>query len=273
MESRDKLSEYLDIEFLQILQDRLADEFEIGSIITDINGKPLTKQSNFSEFCGNCTRGNKLGLERCMKCDAYGGKKAQELKKPIIYKCHAGLIDFASPIIINDKIVGCFLCGQVLCEKPDEEKFRQIAKEIGVDEELYIKALRQVKIIPYEDIVYAANFLYELSSKLSNFSNYQNIGMTTSKHCYNSINKFDSFINKLKNRKFIQHSTFSTNENFLRRIYETVFKKFHIDEEKIYRIEQNINFLSEEANNISIKIKNAEEHYSNFDITTLKLKK
>lgn len=270
MKSGENIYEYLDIEFFQTLQDRLATEFGIGSIITDINGKPLTKQSNFSEFCSKCTRGTEIGLKRCMECDAYGGNKAKELKKPVIYRCHAGLIDFASPIIIKDKIVGCFLCGQILAEKPNEENFRKIAREIGVDEEEYIAALRKVKVIPYDKIEYAANFLYELSSKLSNFSDYQDTGMKTSKCCYNSIDKFDKFLLRLKARNFIPTDTISNFQGFFKRIYDTLFKRFNIDDEKIYKIEQSINFLSEETNNISQKIKNTEQHYSNFDINSIK---
>lgn len=37
-------------------------------------------------------------------------------KKPIVYKCHVGLTDFASPIIIEDKLIGCFLCGQIITD-------------------------------------------------------------------------------------------------------------------------------------------------------------
>lgn len=39
-EKNSKFPEFLDIEFFQILQDRLAEEFGIGSVITDINGLP-----------------------------------------------------------------------------------------------------------------------------------------------------------------------------------------------------------------------------------------
>lgn len=35
--------DFLDIEFFQILQNRFAEEFGIASIITDINGSPITK--------------------------------------------------------------------------------------------------------------------------------------------------------------------------------------------------------------------------------------
>lgn len=270
MKNKENLSEYLDIEFFQTIQDKLAFEFGIGSIITDINGKPLTKQSNFSDFCSKCIRGTELGFKRCMECDSYGGNKAKEIKKPIIYKCHAGLIDFASPIIIKGEIVGCFLCGQILSEKPDENKFKEIARELNIDEEKYITALKKVRIIPYENIEYAANFLYELSSKLSNFLDYQEAGMKTSKCCYNSISKFDNFLWRLKLRNFITSNTISNFQGFFKRVYDTLFKKFNIDDEKLYKIQHNISFLSEETNNISQKIKNTEKNYSNFDINSFK---
>ena len=270
MGNKNNRSEYIDVEFFQTLQDKLAAEFGIASIITDINGKPITYQSNFSDFCGKYTRGSKVGFHRCMKCDAYGGNKAKELKKPVIYKCHAGLIDFASPIIIKDKIVGCFLCGQVLAEQPDEEKFRKIAKEIGIDENDYIEALRKVKIMPYEKIEYAANFLYELSSKLSNFSDYQDTGMKTSNQCYNSINKFDNFLRILKAKNFIPSSTISNFQSFLIRVHDTIFKKFNIDDKRILELEHSINFLFDETENISKKIKNTEQNYSKFDINSIK---
>ena len=270
MKNRDNSSEYLDIEFFQTLQDKLAAEFGIASIITDINGKPITHQSNFSDFCSKYTRGSKIGFQRCMKCDSYGGNRAKELKKPVIYKCHAGLIDFASPIIIKDKIVGCFLCGQILAEQPNEDKFKKIAKEIGVDEKEYIDALRKVKIMPYEKIEYAANFLYELSSKLSNFSDYQDTGMKTSNQCYNSINKFDNFLRILKAKNFIPSTSISNFQGFLKRIYDTLFKKFNIDDNRISELEQRINFLFKETDNISKKIKNTEQNYSKFDINSIK---
>jgi len=93
---------FLDIDFFQTLQDRFAEEFGIASIITDVNGVPLTKPSNFTDFCINHVRGCEVGLKKCQFFDAYGGCKAKINKKPIIYPCHAGLIDFASPIIMGD---------------------------------------------------------------------------------------------------------------------------------------------------------------------------
>ena len=55
---------FLDIDFFQTLQDRFAEEFGIASIITDVNGVPLTKPSNFTDFCINHVRGCEVGLKK-----------------------------------------------------------------------------------------------------------------------------------------------------------------------------------------------------------------
>lgn len=260
--SNNNIPEFLDIEFLQILQDRLAEEFGIGSIITDINGLPLTKPSNFSEFCIKHTRGTEAGLKKCMLCDAYGGVKAKTLKKPIVYRCHAGLIDFASPIIMENTLVGCFLCGQVLSEKPDENKFRRIAREIGVDEDTYIKALRNVKIYPYEKIEYTANFLYEISSKISNFTYHQNTGISAGKLCKKSINEFDDFLKNLNNNTI---PSTNTNQSFLLKFWEricnTLFKNYSSNEKNLEEFNKKIENFSNETDVVIEKIKFAREHF------------
>lgn len=253
----------LDIEFFQILQNRFAEEFGIASVITDINGIPITEPSNFSEFCSIHTRGSKIGFKKCTLCDAYGGLQAKALKKPVVYRCHAGLIDFASPIIIGDKLVGCFLCGQLLSEKPDEEKFRKTAQDIGVDEEIYLEAVKKVKIMPYEKIEYAANFLYDISSKISNFSYHQNTGISANNLCRSSIEEFSDFL------KNIDISDLKENKktSFFKKLHATLFKKFSITDKKIYQVDKSIDSCLNELDKISDKVKSTEKNFKYFNIT------
>ena len=45
--------------------------------------------------------------------------------RSIAYTCHAGLIDFAAPIVVNDELIGCFIGGQVLLEEPDLDEMKK----------------------------------------------------------------------------------------------------------------------------------------------------
>ena len=50
-----------------------------------------------------------------------------------MFECHAGLIDFAAPIILDGRHVGTILGGQILTETPESDKYRRVARGIGVD--------------------------------------------------------------------------------------------------------------------------------------------
>lgn len=256
---------FLDIKFFQTLQDRFSEEFGIASIITDINGQPLTEPSNFTDFCIKHVRACEKGLKKCQFFDAYGGVKAKINKKPIIYPCHAGLIDFASPIIMGDTQVGCFLCGQVLTEKPNEDKFREYAKEIGIDEDEYIEALRKVKILPYEKIEYIANFLYKISSKMSNFIYYQNIGISANEFYKLSIDKFNKSLQNNKKNK-VEQQKFSF-KNILVEVSETLKINYKIDEKKLLKINKISDDISKKSFSIIKNIKNTIKKFNNFDIS------
>lgn len=252
----------LDIEFFQILQDRLSKEFQIASVITDVNGFPITKPSNFTEFCGDHTRKTELGFKKCMLCDSYGGTKAMLLKKPIVYKCHAGLIDFASPILMGDKLIGCFLCGQVLSEKPDKEKFTNISREFGIDSDVYLDAVDKIKILPYEEIEYIANFVYKISSKISDFTYYQDVGMASSKNLKKSTEEFNLFLENIEKTSSSIDSDFKyTVKNFFLRISDTLFKKFEVNDAKISSINNQINSISYETSKIDTKLKETKENF------------
>ncbi len=160
------LLDIIDRKTLQELQDAFADATNMAALTTDDSGA-VTELSNGTDFCMNFTRASKVGCERCNQCDLMGGEQSSKTGKPAVYYCHGGLVDFAAPIILNGKHIGSLIGGQVLPEPPDEEKFRKIAKEINVDPDAYIEALRKIKIIPKQQIDAAANLLYQMANALS----------------------------------------------------------------------------------------------------------
>ncbi|MBE6902339.1 MAG: histidine kinase [Ruminococcaceae bacterium] len=160
------LLDIIDRKTLQSLQDAFADATGMAALTTNDTGS-VTELSNGTDFCMNFTRASKVGCERCNQCDLMGGEQSSKTGKPAVYYCHGGLVDFAAPIILNGKHIGSLIGGQVLPEPPDEEKFRKIAKEINVDPDAYVEALRKIKIVPKEQIDAAANLLYQMANALS----------------------------------------------------------------------------------------------------------
>lgn len=160
------LLDVIDKRTLQSLQDAFAAATGMAALATDENG-PVTEGSNFTDFCMNLTRKTRMGAERCNQCDLKGGEEASRTGKPSVYYCTSGLMDFAAPVIVNGKHIGSLIGGQVLPEEPDEQKFRRIADELGIDQDQYIAALRKVKVVPKRQIEAAANLLWQMANALS----------------------------------------------------------------------------------------------------------
>jgi signal transduction histidine kinase/CheY-like chemotaxis protein/ligand-binding sensor protein len=123
----------------------------LAAVAVDADGRYIIKYHNFTDFCQNLTRKTPEGLRRCAECDRSGKG---------IYICHAGLVDFATAITLEDgTILGNMLGGQVLPQEPDEAKYRATARELGIDEDKYIEALRKVNVRTPEEIQAAARLL------------------------------------------------------------------------------------------------------------------
>ena len=168
-----KLSDVFDMDFLQSFQDSFARAVGMTAVTVDKDGKPVTRPTDWSEFCMKYTRGSAEGCRRCEQCDKNGGETAARTGKPAVYECHAGLMDFGAPIIVDGKQIGSILGGQILNAPPDEDKFRAYAKEIGVDPEKYVEAVRKIQIMPRERLEYAAQTLFLMASFFSQMGHYR----------------------------------------------------------------------------------------------------
>jgi len=161
------LRDLIDLDFLQTFQDNFALCVGVGALAEDSRGNALTKPSSFSNFCSNMIRGMDKGERRCEKCDLIGGEEAARTGKPVVYQCHAGLVDFVAPIMLEGRQIGAIFGGQILTEPPDEQQSRQIAAEIGIDPDEFVKEIQKIPIMPIENVQAAANVLSSVADTFS----------------------------------------------------------------------------------------------------------
>jgi ligand-binding sensor protein len=161
-----KLTDLIDVKVLQEMQDKFAKVTGMACITVD-DKESVTRPSNFTSFCMDFTRQSKEGAKRCLECDLRGGRQAARTGRPAIVPCHAGLTDFAAPIVVNGKQYGSVLGGQVLTEPPDEAVFRGVARDIGVNEDDYVDAVRKINIVRPEQVEAAAELLFFMTGMLS----------------------------------------------------------------------------------------------------------
>lgn len=161
-----QLTDLIDINFLQEFQDTFSEFMGVASL-TYGKTEPITKPSNFVNLCSVYIRKSELGQQRCQECDLKWGNFAAEKSEPQIYDCHAGLTDFVVPIMVGGKHIASIFGGQIFTHPPDEEKARETARELGIDEDEYIRELRKVKIIPREKVEIAVHFLSVVANAVS----------------------------------------------------------------------------------------------------------
>jgi len=169
-----KLTDLIDIQMLQEIQDGFSNATGLAALTTDESGIAITQGSNFTEFCMDLTRKSADGCKRCNKCDRQGAENAMNTGTVSTYYCHAGLVDFAAPIMVDGKMIGSFIGGQVLPAPYSEEKIRRYADEIGVNPDEYVNAVKNVKVLPKQQIDKAADFLFTIANVLSKiaYNNY-----------------------------------------------------------------------------------------------------
>lgn len=154
------LMDFFDTSLLEQIMEEWSLATGMATIATDAEGNYITKEVGFTDFCIKYTRGSAEGLKRCVKCDTECSGT---------YFCHAGLMDFSIDIKVKDEIVGKIIGGQILPEEPDEEKFRTLAAEFGIDPDEYIRALRKIPIRTEESIRASAKLLGDVVNQLVNF--------------------------------------------------------------------------------------------------------
>lgn len=153
MESVQQISELLDLNALQRIQDDFAKSMNLAFVTVDYKGRPITQPSGFTEFCTKA-RGKVAFREMCYQCDAHGGLHAAITGVPYVYRCHADLVDFAVPLILEGSYVGSVMGGQVkLHDKEVEQLEYLIPRQLDwqKDEEL-VEARKKIGITPYAKV-------------------------------------------------------------------------------------------------------------------------
>ncbi|MBQ6814951.1 MAG: PocR ligand-binding domain-containing protein [Lachnospiraceae bacterium] len=198
------LRDFFNLDLLENIMKDWSKATGLATIAVDNEGQYISSEIGFTDFCMKYTRGSAEGARRCVKCDN---------ECTGTYFCHAGLMDFSVDIMVGDTYLGKIIGGQVLPEEPDEDKFRELAAEFGVDPDEYIAALRQIPVKSEESIRASAKLLGDIVNMLVNFeyvksanSNVVNTvtnNIDTAVRCIEDINNKSKDLDKIENNQKI----------------------------------------------------------------------
>ncbi|NLH41129.1 MAG: PAS domain S-box protein [Planctomycetes bacterium] len=143
---------------MQEFLNSFCDTVGVAAAIVDPKGNVFL-QARWQRICTDFHRKNDRTCARCVESDTQLACQLEAGEKFSLYRCHNGLTDAASPIIIAGRHVGNVFIGQFLLEPPDEEAFRRQSREFGFDEAAYMDALSRVPVIPRERLASVLQYL------------------------------------------------------------------------------------------------------------------
>ncbi len=166
------LLDLIDKETLDEILDAFNEVCGIGSVIADTEGRPLSGEQNFTHFCAKYCRGTAEGRKRCYASDAFGGEMSLKQQEPYVYNClNSGLVDCATPIIVEGYHLANLNGGQVLEEPISDEVAIARARAIGIEDvDGYLKALRKIPFVTKSRLQVIVKFMAVITRTLSDMA-------------------------------------------------------------------------------------------------------
>ncbi len=152
----------LEKETLQKIMDNFSISTELSVVAVNMDGEAFLSSTQYeeNEFC-RYIQSSKEGRRRCEKCYKKACKEAFKWDEPYFFRCHAGLVMWASPLQIDQARVGAIVCGQVLLWKADHlflNEIKNLHLYVGQPEQLLSRA-RELKVISVRQCQAAAELL------------------------------------------------------------------------------------------------------------------
>lgn len=169
------LLDIIDLKTIQQIQDTFAISSGVASIITDIDGFPLTEPSNFNSVCLK-VRTTEIGKIQCYKSDKYIGETALKTGKPVASPClSCGFLDGGVPIIVAGRPVAIWMIGQANAQVTNSDQIRNYAREIGYPEEDLAESYEKITFNMSEEQFNNVLGLLDIMSKEIALMGYNNL--------------------------------------------------------------------------------------------------
>ena len=158
---------------IQQLQDEFSKATGVASIIINPDGIPITKPSNFCRLCKDVIPKTENEITNCFTSNDMMGRSSS-IDSGIQQSMSGGLWDAGARIRVGGKHIANWLIGQVRNENQDEETMIEYAHQIGVEEDIFLKAFKEIPSMKHEQFQHIAQVLNTLASQISKTA-YQNV--------------------------------------------------------------------------------------------------
>lgn len=160
-----RLSELIDVPAWQTLLAAFHQATGIPIALSDLQQNWLVAVG-WQDLCVQFHRACPASRQVCEASDAYAEQHLQN-EGSITYCCPHGLIEVATPIVVEGERVGTFFIGQFLDHAPDREFFRRQAEHYGYDVPAYLQALDRLHVFSPAQVEAFKTFFTQLMALIT----------------------------------------------------------------------------------------------------------
>ncbi len=171
------LSDLIDLDKLQELQNSIAAAYSLGSVIIDHGGEPVTEHSQTAEIC-RLIQKSSMGKKDCYWFQRNLGEKAAKHGKPVFKRCRqCGLLCGAVPMQINKEPIATWLLGQARMPEYGDFDFEETSSLTGISTMALQETWKQATETEQDVFEGALDFLWKMSEEFLSL-NYAQIQST-----------------------------------------------------------------------------------------------
>lgn len=158
---------------LQLIQDGFADMLGVMIVLTDMDGRPITRPSN---ACGlfQAAESSATGRSRCLELWVRLGQEPG--LAPRFQTSHLGLLCARGMIRVGNEIRAMLVVGGIAPDDwpPDETALSRIAADLDLDAELVRRHLDAVHRLSHEEQARALQYVQRIADIFAHIANERN---------------------------------------------------------------------------------------------------
>jgi len=146
LDDKYSFKELVDIDQLREMFERFSMATGFTTGIVSYPEQELLIATGWRDICVKFHRVCPASEKHCKQSNIELTAKLKKHRELNICPCENGLVDGATPIIIEGVHMASLATGQILFERPNIEQFRKQAEEYHYDKNAYLEALREVPV-------------------------------------------------------------------------------------------------------------------------------
>jgi serine phosphatase RsbU (regulator of sigma subunit) len=160
------LTDFVDLETLQSLQDGFARLTGVATSIRDPDGNPITKTAGESSFCA-LMKSSPTGQAACRQSHVSASRLVQTTDLPCRHQCHAAMAQFVAPIIVEGRHLGAIIVGDRPLGEPSVEALTSLGTLHGLPLDRLTVAAQRLKPWSDEAMTAATTFVQHLANAIA----------------------------------------------------------------------------------------------------------